>query len=127
MFFMLAELDDQTPAAPCVARAERLRRDGNPDVDVKVYAGAHHAWERLGDRPYFDPAAQNFARCRIFVEDDGAMVAAESGERLPRGRDALAWAERTCMTLGTHCCGGTPALKRQATDDLIAFLKRHGF
>jgi dienelactone hydrolase len=127
MFFMLAELDDQTPAAPCVERAERLRRDGNAKIEVKVYQGAHHAWERLGGRPYFDPRAENFARCRVWVEDDGAMIAAETGERLPRGRGVHDWARKHCMTLGTHCCGGTPALKREATGDLIAFLKKHGF
>jgi hypothetical protein len=31
------------------------------------------------------------------------------------------------VTRGGHCCGGTPELKRQATDDMIAFLKRNGF
>ena len=138
MFFMLAELDDQTPAAPCVEHAERLRRAGNGKIEIKVYKGAHHAWESLGRQPYFDPLAQNFMRCRIWFEDDGTIMAAgnvrlNDGTSTPSGglrltrESAGAWVRQNCMTLGTHCCGGTPELKRQATDDLIAFLKRNGF
>jgi dienelactone hydrolase len=126
MFFMLAEFDDQTPPAPCVEHAERLRKAGNRNVEVKVYKGASHAWERLGEAPYYDPLAQNFARCRIWIEDDNTSVDAKSGARLPRGGE-FEWIKKNCMTLGTWCCGGTPALKQQATDDLIAFLRKHGF
>ena len=31
------------------------------------------------------------------------------------------WQMKNCIRLGTYCCGGTPELKRQATNDLIAF------
>jgi dienelactone hydrolase len=126
MFFMLAELDDQTPAAPCVERTAHLRAAGNRRIEVKVYAGAHHAWDRLGNAPYYDPQAENFAHCRLLIEDDGTSVDIKSGIRVPRGSEH-AWAKKNCMTLGTHCCGGTPALKREATSDLIAFLKKYGF
>jgi dienelactone hydrolase len=138
MLFMLAELDDQTPAAPCVEHAERLRQAGNRKIEVKVYKGAHHAWESLGGAPYFDPLAQNFVRCRIWIEDDGAFVAAgnvrlndgtltpKQGVQIPRNA-IFPWIAKNCMTLGTHCCGGTRALRDGATVDLIAFLKRNGF
>src|SRR3954454_2359630 len=33
IFFMLAELDDQTPAAPCLEHAERLRKAGNGKIE----------------------------------------------------------------------------------------------
>lgn len=140
MFFMLAELDDQTPAIPCIEHAERLRKAGNSKIEVKVYKGAHHAWERLGGSAYFDPRAQNFARCRILIEDDGTALAVgnvrlndgsvtpPTGIRFPRGHNEIgAWIAKNCMTLGTHCCGGTHALRDEATADLIAFLKKSGF
>lgn len=140
MFFMLAELDDQTPATPCVEHANQRRRAGNTKIEVKVYRGAHHAWERLGNTAYFDPLAQNFSRCRIWIEDDGTAVAAgsvklndgtltpKSGVRLPRDLGgSFEWIRKNCMTLGTHCCGGTRPLRDEATADLIAFLKRNGF
>lgn len=138
MFFMLAELDDQTPAQPCVEHAERLKKAGNENIKVKVYKGAHHAWERLGAAAYFDPRAQNFARCRLWIEDDGSAVAAgnvrlndgsttpSAGLPLPRS-SAFAWVAKNCMTLGTHCCGGTAAIRGEAAGDLLAFLKATGF
>jgi dienelactone hydrolase len=47
ILFLLAELDDMTSAPACVARAEQLRGTGNGNVEVKVYPGAHHAWEAV--------------------------------------------------------------------------------
>jgi dienelactone hydrolase len=126
ILFMLAELDDMTPAAPCMAHAERLKAAGNPRIEVKLYKGAHHAWEAISPEPRYDPWAENYSRCRVWVEDDGNLVAAKSGESIPK-REWHAWAKRSCVKLGATCCGGTPELKRQATSDLVAFFKRHGF
>lgn len=126
IFLMLAELDDQTPAAPCMALAEKLRQSGNSKVEVKVYKGAHHAWEVLGAKPYFDRRAENYSKCRVTVGDDGRMINDVDGSVIPR-EGWHEWAKRTCMTLGTHCCGGNAELKRQATADLVAFFKRNGF
>jgi dienelactone hydrolase len=126
ILFMLAELDDMTPAAPCRAYAERLREGGNARIEVKVYQGAHHAWEATTPKPHYDPWAENYSRCRVWVEDDGSLVSANNGESIPK-KDWHAWAKRSCVKLGATCCGGTPELKQQATSDLIAFLKKHGF
>lgn len=126
MFFMLAELDEQTPAQPCLAQAARIKETGNKRVQTKVYQGAHHAWEELGAAPEYDPKAENYSQCRVWIEDDGQMFSADTGELVPED-DWRAWAQKNCMTLGTKCCGGTPELKDTATRDLIAFLRRYGF
>jgi dienelactone hydrolase len=126
ILFLLAEFDDMTPAQACVERAEQLRGAGNANVEVKVYPGAHHAWEAVTANPLFDPWAENYAGCHVWIEDDGALAAASDGASIPR-RQWYEWAKRTCMKLGAHCCGGTPELKQQATRDVIAFLRKHGF
>lgn len=125
IFFMLAELDDQTPAPQCVEYARQLTAAGNRKIEVKVYENAHHAWENIGQIPYFDPRAENYARCIATIEDDGSSTAA-NGFKLPRDKE-IEWAKRTCMTLGTNCCGGTEELRQRAAGDMVAFLKRHGF
>lgn len=126
MFFMLAELDHSTLPGPCVEYAGKLREAGNARIEVKVYKGAHHAWEKLGPKPIFDPTQQNRTSCaRFFVEDDGSFTGAD-GTRIP-AFGMHEWQMKNCIRLGTYCCGGTPELKRQATNDLIAFLKRYGF
>ena len=59
------------------------------------------------------------------MEDDGRLTP-EGGTPLPRGTE-LDWRRKNCMKLGVHVGGGTEKLKREATNDLIAFLKKHGF
>jgi len=126
IFFMLAEFDDQTPAKFCLEQADRIRRAGNKRVATKVYDGAHHAWEELGKTPTYDEKTENYSRCRVWVEDNGRMVSAETGEELPE-KDWHSWAQKNCMTLGATCCGGTVELKEKAALDIIAFLRRWGF
>lgn len=125
ILFLLAELDDQTPAQPCLEEAERMRNAGNSRVETKVYPGAHHAWEELGKSPEYDPDVENYAECRVWIEDDGSMYSADTGELLPED-DWHTWAKDNCMSWGATCCGGSPALKRMATEDIIAFLRRYG-
>jgi hypothetical protein len=79
-----------------------------------------------GSRPRgVDKWAENFAKCQVWIEDDGSEVA-NDGTRIPH-EGWHEWAKKNCMTVGAVCCGGNAALKRQATDDAIAFLKKHGF
>lgn len=126
MLFMLAELDDQTPAQPCIAQVERIKATGNKRVEAKVYAGAHHAWEELGQRPEQDPKVENYSQCRVWIEDDGRMISADTGEAVPED-DWHDWAKKNCMTLGATCCGGNRETRDAATRDIIAFLRRNRF
>jgi len=126
IFFMLAELDDIAPAKPCLQRAQMLKAAGNSGIEVKVYKGAHHAWEALGPQPVYNAGMENYAKCRVMLADDGRMISLSDGRVIAR-TDWHDWARRSCLTRGGHCCGGTLETKRRATDDLITFLKRHGF
>jgi dienelactone hydrolase len=126
ILFLLAELDDQTPAEPCLALAGRMQRAGNTQVETKIYKGAHHAWEELGWWPLYNARAENYAQCRIWVEDDGRMISADTGEIVPED-DWHGWASKNCMTLGATCCGGSRRNRNAATQDIVAFLRRHGF
>jgi dienelactone hydrolase len=49
MFFMLGELDDGTPALPCVEYIERMRTAGNANIRWAVYPGVYHAYEWTGE------------------------------------------------------------------------------
>ncbi|MGE0626344.1 MAG: dienelactone hydrolase family protein [Hyphomicrobiaceae bacterium] len=126
ILFMLAEFDNQTPAQDCLDQAARFKDAGNRNVRIKLYKGAQHAWEELGPAPDHDDKAENYSQCRVWIEDNGSMHSAETGELVPED-DWHSWAKQNCMTLGTRCCGGTPPLKEQAMRDLIAFLREYGF
>ena len=125
ILFLLAELDDQSPPDDCVRHADRLRKAGNPDVAVHLYKGVHHGWEVLGAVPHFDRRAENFAKCRAILDEDGTSTAPD-GTLVPANK-SRAWAEATCITLGGWCCGGNEAHKTRATGDVVDFLRKHGF
>jgi dienelactone hydrolase len=125
IFFLLAEHDNQTPIGPCLSKATRMKQHGNTDVKAKVLAGAHHAWEELGSEAIADPRAENYSKCHVWIEDDGSMRSAVTGELVPED-EWHGWAKQNCMSLGTICCGGTHKLKQEATRDIIAFLRDAG-
>lgn len=126
MLFLLAGLDDQTPAQACLDQAKRMTEAGNTGIETEVYDNAHHAWEELGRKPVYDPEVENYAQCRVWILNDGSMMAADTGEPLPED-DWWTWAEQNCMTLGATCCGGTQEQKTAATERIITFLRAHGF
>ncbi len=125
MFLMLAALDDYTPADLAIEYAQRMRQAGNPNIRVKVYGGAHHGWESLG--PVYDIRdAENWARCRNLIEDDGRHFVPSIG--LPMTEPEFqAWARAHCVTRGARAGGGTVALRERAAGDMQAFLKAHDF
>ncbi len=125
IYFMLAGRDDYTPAPLAVEYAERMRAAGNRQIKVKIYSGAHHGWESIG--PVFDIRdAENWSCCRNFIEDDGKHFVVAAGRAMSEP-DYQAWARQHCVTRGARAGGGSAELKQRATDDLIVFLRQHGF
>ncbi len=56
------ELDDWTPAAPCVRQADALKTSGQ-DASITVYTGAHHSFDNLGQRFQYLPNVVSGADC----------------------------------------------------------------
>jgi hypothetical protein len=87
---MLAELDDGTPAAPCLDYAQRMRSAGNPNVRVAVY----HAYEATGGVGWL-PDDETGRACTGPLLLDGARtcstVAAAASSRRPRADGSTSW------------------------------------
>ncbi|WP_332050748.1 dienelactone hydrolase family protein [Reyranella sp.] len=125
MYLMLAGRDDYTPAPLAIEYAERMRAAGNRRIKVKVYGGAHHGWESVGE--VFDiKDAENWSCCRNFIEDDGRHFVPAVGRTFSEP-EYQAWARRHCVTRGARAGGGSVALKQRATADLLDFLAAEGF
>lgn len=62
----VGELDDWTPAGPCIRLAEALKASGQ-DATVTVYPGAHHSFDNVG-RPFLHlPAVDSGAGCAFDI------------------------------------------------------------
>jgi dienelactone hydrolase len=77
VLILTGEKDDWTPAEPCRRLAEASRAAGYP-VDIRIYPGAHHAFDN--DRPVrYDPRRNN--------------PNSPSGRGATTGGDSAAWAD----------------------------------
>ena len=60
------ELDDWTPAGPCVRLAQQLKGSGQ-DAMATVYLGAHHGFDNVGRSPHYLPNVVNAANCSFQI------------------------------------------------------------
>jgi dienelactone hydrolase len=77
VLILIGDKDDWTPAEPCQALADAARRAGHP-VSLKIYPGAHHAFDN--DRPV------RYVGARINQNAPGGRGATTGG-------DPQAWAD----------------------------------
>lgn len=125
ILYMLAELDDLTPSKPCLEYADRIKEAGNNSVSVKVYSGQHHGWEVIG--PVLNvKTTENYSACAAMVDVNGDYTIKSNNKRIGRWQ-AGEWMKQNCVTHGAHVGGGTERQKKQATADLLSFLKQNGF
>ena len=123
IFYMIAELDDLTPSKPCLEYIDRMKAAGNSNVSVKVYPGQHHGWELVGPVIYLKNT-ENYSACVSMIEDSGDYtIKNKTIDKWHAGE----WMKQNCVTRGVHVGGGTEKQKKQATADLISFLKQNGF
>jgi dienelactone hydrolase len=61
VYVLVGALDDWTPAAPCMALVERARAAGAP-ITIKVYPGAHHAFDAPSTPIRYRPEVKNHSK-----------------------------------------------------------------
>lgn len=85
------ELDDWTPAAPCVRLAETLRASGQ-DATITVYPGAHHAFDNVGRTHLHLPNVDSARDCDFRLASIlGPFPAAADIARCVRKGATIAW------------------------------------
>jgi dienelactone hydrolase len=125
ILYLVAELDDLTPAKPCLEYADRMKAVGNPNVSVKVYPGQYHAWELMGPVIHMKKI-ENYSACAAMIEDNGDRTM-KATNRVVGAWNVGKWSKQNCVTYGAHVGGGTEMQKKRATADLVSFLKENGF
>jgi dienelactone hydrolase len=125
MLFLLGGADNWTRAEHCLDFVRYLQRT-NPRIEVKVYPGAHHAW----DSPAADgrlipiPGAQNVTGCdTMLTSPDGSGLEPKTGRRLSKAERDRALA--ACRKSSTVNVQANRAIRAASDGDLIAFLRRN--
>ncbi len=77
LYILVGALDDWTPAAPCAEIVERARAAGAP-IAIKVYPGAHHAFDAPATPVRYRPEVKNHNRPD---GDSGATVGTDPAAR----------------------------------------------
>jgi dienelactone hydrolase len=115
ILILAGELDQWTPAKPCVALADSLKSAGY-NAEIVVYPGAYHAFDSDGSVHWVEEAL-NTHRCRMRILADGTVIEATNGyslETLEKRQRALA----SCATRGV-LSGRNNAAREQAMDDVM--------
>jgi TPR repeat protein/dienelactone hydrolase len=120
IFFMLADLDDYTPARDCLSYIERMRAAGNSNIQLAVYPGVSHALESIGG--LVEDKVELWHRCRMEITSDNQWYDRGTNKIVPE-REVRAYALRHCIDNAPVTEGGEPRVKWQAVADLLQFLK----
>ncbi len=119
----LGELDNYTPARPCLAFADAMQAAGQ-DVEVHVYAGAEHDFDSLTTRLVNHAEGTSGRACRDREIDPVSWQfhMLDTGETFT---DVAAFnkAQGNCTVTGVRW-GGNSAAARQAENDVKTFVTR---
>jgi dienelactone hydrolase len=123
LLVLVGEKDDYTQVRHCAGYLERIRAAGGV-AELHVYPGARHGFDgdTRNEREFFYPQALNFSDCLLYIEDDAGTTYVRSGERLESPAKAIEVMKRDCMKMGATIAADA-RVKRQALDDVKAFLK----
>ena len=69
---LIGELDDWTPAEPCVDLVDKMQTLGT-DIHLTVYDNSHHSFDR-STPPIIDENAYSFTDCKLKMRKDGAVL-----------------------------------------------------
>jgi dienelactone hydrolase len=123
MLFLLGGADDWTRAEHCLDYVAQLRRT-SARIEVKVYPGAHHAWDSSAPdgRVIAVPNAQNLTACDTILNNvAGSGFEAKTGRRLTKAERDQALA--ACLKIATVHIQANRAIRAASDGDLIAFLQ----
>lgn len=121
MHILIGELDDWTPAEPCVELVDKMQQSGT-NINLTVYEDSHHSFDRFAS-PVISEHAYSFADCRLKMRADGAALM--NFLNIPMTSPIL-------QKIGLAFCaergpiyGGNPQSREMALKFAGDFMKRH--
>ncbi|MEL7199585.1 MAG: dienelactone hydrolase family protein [Pseudomonadota bacterium] len=96
------------------------------DVSFKLYAGAHHSYDRRQGLEDFPTATVAPQAPTVYLDDTGAMIDPISGKADPAGtdRDFMVYAAKAGFMVTGARLGSSGTLSDQFRDDMLGFWER---
>ena len=69
---LIGEIDEWTPSQPCLELVDLLDDNGT-DIDITVYEGAHHSFDR-DEEVVVAEGGYSFTDCKFKMNDQGAVL-----------------------------------------------------
>jgi dienelactone hydrolase len=116
--------DDYATVKHCGDYLARIRSAGGT-AELHVYPEARHGFDgdTTNEREFFFADAQNLSECVLYIEDDGSMTYARTGEPLQTPRRAREVMRRDCMKTGATIAANA-RVKAQALEDVKTFVAK---
>lgn len=119
---LLGERDNYTGGPNCPQYAEAIKKTG-AKIEIIVYPNAEHLFDGKDGQQHVEVRnAQNFSKCLAYIEEDGKIVYAKTGEVLDTPKKFFEVQVKDCMTKGASVATDAAA-KKKSLEDIQAFLK----
>lgn len=112
----IGEMDNWTPAAPCIAQVERMKRLGR-NWSITLYDDAYHGFDAQIDGVRSMPHAYSMVDCGVALRADGYEYETGSGFLLTKAERPKAF--RSCAKKGAVKMGALKTDGEQAADTLL--------
>jgi len=120
---LVGERDDYVGTENCRHYAEAMKKQG-ADIRFVVYPNAEHAFDGRDDlNHYWIGNAQNYSRCRAYIEEDGKVVYSKTGEILDSPRKFFDVMSKDCITRGASI-GTNSVAKARSLEEIREFLAK---
>ena len=121
---LVGERDDYVGTENCRYYAEVMKKQG-AEIRFIIYPNAEHAFDgRDGLNHYWIGNAQNYSKCRAYIEDDGKVVYSRTGEVLDSPRKFFEVMSKDCITRGASI-GTNPVAKARSLEEIREFLEKN--
>lgn len=118
---LVGSSDDYVGVESCRDYAEAMKKQ-QADIRFVVYPNAEHGFDgRDGQNHYWIGNAQNYSKCRVYIEDDGKAVYSKTGEVLDSPRKAFDVMSKDCITRGASIATNAVA-KARSLEEIREFL-----
>ncbi len=122
ILMLLGGQDKYVGSEMCLLYADAIKKAGG-NVDAIVYPAAAHSFDGADWQSYFFKDALNYSKCLLYVEENGSVTYAKTGEVIDNPKKAFNVMWKECVTKGAS--GGTdPEAKKKSLEDIRDFLNR---